>query len=130
MSEIQLPPEIEKALADIREKIAQEEADAAAKVQAELDRNAKIDAAKKICADACGPVSALIAASTDQREKNELINLEASIHARHAADLEASYLEFSGQREGDSNPAVSGMPNKLEANVSVLSESGGNAEAI
>jgi hypothetical protein len=85
-------------------------------------RLAKLDAAKAKCAEECGEVIAALATVTNPRERDALIELENRTHASHAADLEAAYLEFSGQREGDSNPADTGVT-EIDAHVVVSSDS-------
>lgn len=116
-----IPPEIQAELDRIRQEREQEVAAAAASAQAEVDRNAKLDAAKQICIDKCGPISAVLAQTTDERERAVLIELEQRTHADHGADLEAAYLEHAGQRDGDSNPAAPGET-ELVSHAAMVSE--------
>lgn len=122
--------DIEAELAKIQEEIAAEDAAKLAVEQAESDRNEKLVAAKARCLEECGPVSVKLAETTDERERTGLIQLEARVHASHADDLEAAYLEHAGQRVGDSHPATPGIVTPLSSHGSVASESSGTAEPI
>ena len=104
-----LPPDIQAQL----DAIDKAEADALnAKMQAEAAAQAgrdKLDAAKAVCVEACGPLADLIATTPEGTKRDALIALEAQTHAGHAAELEAAYLEQSGQRAEDSNPTPPGV---------------------
>jgi hypothetical protein len=93
---------------------------AAAAAEAEETRVAKLDAAKAVCAVACGPVADALAASSDPSERQALADLEAQTHESHRVALEEAYLEFAGQRRGDSNP--SGPEGALTSNVVVVGD--------
>lgn len=108
--------DIDAELAAIRAEIEAEGLAAATAAKSETDRLSAIDTAKARCAAACGKVAEALAAAEDPREREALIGLEARVHAGHAADLEAAYLVFAGQREGGSNPAHAGE-NALESHV-------------
>ena len=95
---------------------AQDAEDSAA--QALRDR---VNAAKAVCSATCGPVCEALAASTDPFQREKLIELEAKVHADHAAELEAAYRAISGQREGESNPAEPGTV-QLAADIAALSD--------
>jgi hypothetical protein len=104
-----IAPEVQAELDRIR---ADKEARIAAAVQAqeaEGTRLAALDAAKAKCFAACGPLSEAAANATDEEERQAILAFEQSTHAGHAAELEQAYLVFSGQREGNSNPAGPGV---------------------
>ena len=114
-----IPLDIAEALAAIQ---AEEEAEIAAHavaVQAESDRIEKMRAAKAVCVAECGPVAEVLARTTNERERKVLMDLEERKHASHADALAAAYLEFSGQRAEDSNPATVGETTQLTADIAV-----------
>jgi hypothetical protein len=120
-----LPPEIQAKLDAIRADIAAEEALAAQAVQAEEARLAKLDAAKQVCFDLCGPISEAVSTSTDPRARQALIDLETQTHESHREALENAYLESNGQRRGEGNQAVPGEITQLETHVAVMGDSSG-----
>lgn len=104
-------------LQDLLEKSASEKAAAEAAVtarkRAEDEAIAELDAVKAVCVKACGEIADAIAKidPSDLRTITALQELERSRHAEHKDILEAAYLKFSGQREGDSHPATPGLTN-------------------
>jgi hypothetical protein len=119
MTDIQ--DQIAEQIAAIRAKKAEDEAQQEAYRVAEEARLAKLDAAKAECSVKCGPITEAIAAAESDEERLALNLLEARTHAEHAADLEAAYLEFSGQSGDESNPAPPGET-AIDAHVAVVSE--------
>lgn len=110
-----------------RNAAAVEDETAAVAEQADAGRRSPLDDAKARCEAECGQVAAALSEATDQRERANLITLAEQVHAAHADDLAQAYLEFSGQRAGESSPASPGH-NDVEAHVVVSSEDPGGAE--
>lgn len=108
-------------IAEILALEAEEEAKKAAAVKAEDDRNDALIAAKARCTAECGEVQEALAKEKNPNVRRALIELESRTHASHAGDLEAAYLAFAGQREGESNPARPGTTN-IDTHVRVDSE--------
>jgi hypothetical protein len=123
-----LPPEIQSKLDAIRADIAAEDAAKAQAVQAEEERLARMNAAKKVCFDSCGPISEAILQATNPRERAALIELEAQTHAPHRDLLEKAHREGNGQRDGESNPATPGEVTNIESRIAVLGDSSGDAQ--
>lgn len=113
----EVSPAIQEALDAIRSEAAAREAEEAAAAEAEDNRVSVLNAAKANCTERCGPIAEVLAGVTDPRERQALIELEARTHADHADDLAAAYQAFSGQREGESNPAGPGVTN-IESHAS------------
>lgn len=125
-----LPPEIQAKLDAIRAQVAAEDAAAVQAIKDEEDRLTKLDAAKKVCFDLCGPISEAISQSTDPRERAALIQLETETHDTHKEMLENAYLESNGQRREEGNQAQPGAVTQLESHVSVLGDSSGDAQPV
>ncbi len=119
-----IPPEVQAELDRLR---AEKDARIAAVVQAqqaEESRLAALNAAKAVCFAACGPISEAAANATDEEERQALFAFEQRTHAGHAAEIEQAYLVFSGQREGDSNPASGDTPITADVVASNVSQAG------
>ena len=117
MPEINIAEELQK-IAEAKAAIA---AEVAAQDQAEAALRDRVDAAKAVCFATCGQVNDALQASADPFEQNALIELEATTHADHAAELEAAYRALSGQREGESNPAGPGTT-QLTADITASAD--------
>jgi hypothetical protein len=125
-----IPPDIQANLDAIRAEIAAQAEAAQAAVQAEEARVDKLNAAKATCVERCGPVAEVLAASTDAHERAALVELERQVHAEHSDALAQAYLEFSGQREGESNPAASGVVTPLVSAATALGESASDVAPV
>jgi hypothetical protein len=101
--------DVQAELDRIRAEAEARQAAADAAREAEESRVSALVAAKEQCAAQCGPIADALADITDPAERALLAELEARTHEGHAAALAEAYLAFSGQREGDSNPADPGI---------------------
>jgi hypothetical protein len=116
-----VPPGVQERLDKIHaERLAREAAEEAAE-EAEDKRVSDMDAARAICAAACGPINDALfqmdeAGDVDPEERAAVVAYLAETHVAHAGALEAAYLAFSGQKEGESNPAVPGAEAPLTSN--------------
>ena len=115
-------PSIQDELAAIHAKKEAALKAAAAAVATDARRRADLDKAKARCLAECAEVTAALAATEDPDEREALIRIEERTHASHADELERAYLVFSGQRQGDSNPATPGATTPIDAAVVVTSE--------
>lgn len=104
-----VPPDVQAALDQIAADQAAAEAAAAQALQAEEDRVNTMLTAKQVCEDACGPISAVMATTTDSAQMAALVELQNTTHAAHAADVEAAYSAFAAQPASASNPAAEGV---------------------
>lgn len=118
------PSKYAAEIAAIHADIEAEGVATAAAAKTESDRVDALDAAKARCDAECGEVQAAVAEATDPRARQALIELEARVHAAHADDLAAAYRAFSGQTEGESNPAPAGGTTPITAAVAVNTEAG------
>lgn len=126
---VSAPSSVQDRVAAIRADIAARAAEAAKALQSDVDRCSALDAAKKVCADACGAVHEALAEAGDPAERGALIELEAETHSAHAKELEAAFLSFASQREGDSSPATPGGVTPINADVVVTAASAGEVSA-
>lgn len=116
-------PEVAEALAAIAAEREAKAANAARSTEAEEARVSKLNEIKARVEAAVGPIAEALAKAVDEAERTALIELEAKVFEPFREELERAYLEFAGQRAGDSNP--SGPEGALESHVAVT----GNAQA-
>ena len=130
---VELTPEqqdIQQRIAEVAALIEQEREVIAQAEAAEDAKNSAMSLAKAECTALCGPISDALGKATDPRERSQLSALEQEIHAGHADRLEAAYLTFAGQREGDSNPAKPGGVTQLGANAHVMTDNSNDVDPV
>jgi type II secretory pathway pseudopilin PulG len=112
-----LPPDIQAQVDQIEQDIAAQQAAAAAAAAAIQQAIDTMVSAKQVCLDSCGPLSDLIAQTTDPTELSALLTLAEQTHAPHAAELEAAYQTFVGSTADQANLAEPGVT-QIESGVS------------
>ena len=110
------------AIDAIKAEVAAKNVVALEAAKAEEDRIAKLNAAKAICFEACGPISEAVAQATDPREKNLLVELEQRTHANHQDMITKAYQEFTGELTSTTNAAQPGVITPIESNIAVLND--------
>ena len=124
-----VPPEVQAAIDAVRAETAARQAAEAQAIQAEEDRVDKLNAIKAKHAAVADPIVTAIYAATDDRERKALEDLLHRTVEPYAVELAAAYQEFSGMRDGDSNPVPEGGTGQLSAHITVLGDtSAGTAE--
>ena len=114
--------EIQAAIDAVRAQTAAKAEAQALAASSEEARIAKLDAVKARAQAVTDPIAKAYFEAEDPAEKAALGELLNRKHAEFGDELARAYQEFSGMRDGDSNPVPEGGTGQLEAAIHVFGD--------